>query len=434
VARPRNILLIIADDVGVDRVAAYGEHPWPGRTPVIDQLAAQGVLFRNAWANPSCSPTRATILTGRYGMRTGIGTVVSLTNGAFELSDEEVTLADVLGASRRTAAVGKWHLGLEAVSGFMHPMMMGFEQHRGALANFSRRNGYYCFRKNVNGVSTLCRTYATTDTVDDALAFVGRTRGPWFLWLAFNAGCKPFHKPPPQLHSYNLPISVRSSVPLHLKATVQAMDTEIGRLLNGIDPDVLDDTVIVFVGDNGTARPATTAPFLASHAKETMYEGGINVPLIIKGPGVVAGRECAALVNTTDLFATVVELAGVAAPIPKDSTSLVPYLRDPARPSQRPWVYAEHRSPNGFGPYAVWRRAVRDARYKLIRVHVAGSKEPSDELYDLVEDPWEEFDLIATGAVSEEAARAYARLDRTLEVTLAPIPPRSGRNTARPVR
>mgnify|MGYP002638581626 CR=1 FL=1 len=93
---PPNVLLIIADDLGIDRVGAYAAHPAPGNTPVIDQLAQDGVLFRNAWATPLCSATRATLLTGRHGYRTGIGSFLGLFTSAGELPRSETSLAQVL--------------------------------------------------------------------------------------------------------------------------------------------------------------------------------------------------------------------------------------------------------------------------------------------------------------------------------------------------
>ena len=98
-----NILLIIADDLGVDCVEAYGEHPDPGRTPVIDSLAANGLLFRNAWSYPTCTPARACMLTGRHAYRTGLGHYIHYETSTFELSVNEETVAKILKPRYRTA-------------------------------------------------------------------------------------------------------------------------------------------------------------------------------------------------------------------------------------------------------------------------------------------------------------------------------------------
>ncbi|MFT7464637.1 MAG: arylsulfatase B [Pseudohongiellaceae bacterium] len=334
-----NFLLLLADDLGIDRVGAYGAHPDPGNTPVIDQLAADGMLFRNAWANSFCSATRAALLTGRHGFRTGIGTFVKNGPTASELPLDELTLPQVLAPTHRNAVVGKWHLSANP----SHPQAVGFESHRGSRSNLpgSDSLAYFAWDKNIDGVIVPSTTYATTDTVDEALAFIASFSAapepePWFLWVAFNAPHKPFHAPPAGLHSMTLPSQVGpGDEPLFMQAMAEAMDTEIGRPLAGIDPAVLAGTIVIFVGDNGTDGTATTAPFLPGHAKSTVFDGGVHVPLIVKGPGVLAGAECDGLVGATDLFATLTELAGVAVADPADSLGFAPYLAAPTMPSLR---------------------------------------------------------------------------------------------------
>ncbi|MHC4845666.1 MAG: sulfatase-like hydrolase/transferase, partial [Planctomycetota bacterium] len=346
-APPPNVLVIIADDLGVDRVGAYGEHPNPGNTPVLDQLAADGLLFRNAWSNPVCSATRATLLTGRYSFRTGIGLYLQPADDV-ELTLDENTIPKVLPPEYRKVAVGKWHLSGMAASGAQHPMLMGFEHHHGSLFNLDEGQSYFAWDKNVDGQVETSTTYATTDAVDEALAFISQFSAqpepePWFMWLAFNAPHSPYHHPPEQLHSFSLPAAINKP-PLFAKAATEAMDTEIGRLLSTMDPAVLANTYVIFLGDNGTQQEASTAPFTGIHAKNTTYEGGVNVPLIVKGPGVVAGAECAALVNTVDLFETVMDIVGVDAGT-QDSESMFPYFASPDLPSVRGYVYADMFAP-----------------------------------------------------------------------------------------
>ena len=122
---------------------------------------------------------------------------------------------------------------------------------------------------------------------------------------------------------------------------LEALDTELGRLLAGIDPAVLAETIVFVVGDNGTAAQATTPPFDPDHAKNTVFEGGINVPFFVSGPGIPAGAECEGLVNLTDLLATVAELTGGGPVTAEDSVSIVPYFSDPTQASLRPWIYSE---------------------------------------------------------------------------------------------
>jgi arylsulfatase A-like enzyme len=406
-ARP-NVLLIVADDLGVDIPAVYAEHPEAANTPNIDALAAGGVLFRNAWSNPVCSPTRATILTGRRSLDTGVGVPIPYPTDTFELMLDEPTIPKEIGGPYRTAVVGKWHLSTLAGSGPLHPLLLGFEHHRGPMDNLP---GYANYPKAVDGVVSQSFTYATTEQVDDALQLIeGFGDQRWFLWLAFSASHSPLHVPPAGLTTFQLPTMISENPALFFRAVTEALDTELGRLLATMDPAVLAKTVVVFVGDNGTPPHVTTPPFDPDHAKWTVYEGGVNVPLIVRGPGVAAGAECAALVHTMDLFATVLELAEVAPP-PSDSVSIVPYLADPDRPSIRPWVYAETFTPNGFFGSLNRSRAVRDVEaYKLI-YHYVGSATPTQvELFDLVADPFEQANLLEQGSLTPQQSKALGRL------------------------
>ena len=418
-----NVLLVVADDVGVDRVGAYGEHPDPGNTPTVDRLAREGILFRRAWATPYCSPTRATILTGRLPFRTGVGAVIQGST-SFALDPGELGLPELLAAGTagrvRSVMIGKWHLAGLSLGAPVHPFGFGYEAHAGSLFNLPDYEGW---TKSVNGALGPESTYATVDTTDDALRAVSFLPEPWFVHVAYNAPHTPFHAPPPHLHSFALSGDPDATPVPHVKAAIEALDAELGRLLAGMDPGVRARTTVIFVGDNGTHAAATDAPFLPEHAKGTCYEGGLRVPLVVAGPDVgPRGAECGALVQTTDLFATIAELLGVdaasAAPpgLVLDSISLVPYLADPARPSLRADAYAERFFPNGLPPYLVHTRAVREARYKLIR----WEDEAREELYDLVLDPFETQDLLAAPPLAPEARAAYGRLLARLAELRAP--------------
>ena len=410
----RNLLLVIADDVGVDRIGAYGEHPAPGRTPTIDRLAREGVLFRNCWSNPFCSATRATLMTGRYGFRTKIGRLAG--PAARGLALEEWILPEVLrsGAEGAYAAglFGKWHLAGEGQSR-THPTDSGFDRFAGTLENL--RGDYDRWTRVVDGEAAACEVYATTQTVDDALGFVEECDGPWLVVLSFHAAHHPFHAPPEELHDFELAGDPDDSPGAHHRAMVQALDTELGRFLDELGPERVAATTIVFAADNGTPGPAIELPFLADHGKGSVHEGGVNVPLIVAGAGVEArGSECGALVNTTDILATLCELAGFDAQavlpddVVLDSRSLVPYLTAPQRPSLREFVYAEKFFPHGDGPYRLQARAIRDARYKLVTRAARGE----DLFYDLLEDPFEQRDLMPE--LDDDQRAACDRLRREM--------------------
>lgn len=424
-----NILLIIADDMGVDKVAAYGEHPDPPPTPTIDSLAERGVLFRHAYANPKCSPTRATLLTGRYGFRYDLGEaiLVHLPNQP-ALPYDEISIPEMLdrgtGNIYAHSAVGKWHLGSLDVGNAKNPLQHGFAHFSGILGNFSGDDqDYYSWTKTVNGRQHRSLVYATTDQVDDAIERIKAMPQPWFLWLAFSAAHFPLHQPPENLHTYDLSGSPDATPVPHFNAAVQALDTELGRMFDSIEAAVLANTVIIFVGDNGTPRKATAQPFNRHRAKGTVYEGGVNVPLIVAGPLIrKPGTECAALVNTTDVFATVADIAGVdlSTTLPDDrrldSVSMLPYLIDPSLPSIRPWVFSERFQPNGTGDRDEYRRMIRDERWKLIERDVFGAPQP-DEFYDL-ERRFKEGPDLLLGEMTETQKNAYQRLKRAMGTLL----------------
>jgi len=442
--RTANFLMIVGDDMGVDRVAAYAEHPSPGKTPNIDRMAREGVLFRHVWSNPSCSPTRATLLTGRYSFRTGIGEPIAadIPEDRFQgLRLSETTIPEMLGPDYRSLALGKWHLSTHG-DGDDHPRRSGFHSHAGSMRNLTdpasataRRRpevlgedagllagnprhavealSYDRWEKAVDGEVAISKTYATTDTVNDALAALESLPEPWFIYLTFNAPHRPLHAPPRRLHSHKLSGRARGLPARHMKAMTEAMDTEIGRLMEQVD---LSDTTVIFVGDNGTTDRATEPPFDVTHGKGSLWEGGINVPLIMVGKHVTSpGSECAALVSTTDLFATLGELAGKSTASAQDSVSLVPYLKDPSHPSVRKHAFAEKFAPNGFGPYGVHEQAMRGARYKLIWKPL----ELVGQFYDLEVDPFEQDDL-SQGDLSAAQQSAYDELKQAIEDTTAP--------------
>jgi len=398
-----NVIVILADDMGIERTPAYGTEVVPsGPTPWLDALARYGVLFRNAYAEPLCSPTRSAILTGKHPFRTGIGRGVGYNGGAGNLEGDpaENSLADALSATHRTAAIGKWHLSINedlGGTGYQHPILYGFDEHRGPIANLKPNdpNGYFNYVKNIadasgNQQAQMSDAYATSDQVDDALSIIESAgEEPWFVWLAFNAPHTPFHIPPTDLTTLHVESSSSNST--KHRAAIQAMDTEIGRLLQSLRPAVLQRTWIIFLGDNGS--PDSALPGI-SDAKGTAHEYGVHVPLIIVGPRVFgAGREVDALVGVTDLYATVCDMVRVSTPTSAlDSVSFYEHLLDPHAIPRRTTVYSETFQPNGPPPYIFHDRTVRDARFKLRDKNPAILSQYS--FYRLATDPFGEQDLL----------------------------------------
>ena len=414
-----NILLIISDDLGVDWASCYATGRNLPSTPNLDRLCATGVTFTNAWANPICSPTRATMLTGRYAFRTGVGDQIG---GRTDdgLDPDELTIPDLLDAATEPrythAAIGKWHLGGANNGRRNSPGRLGFSHYSGSIRGAS--GDYHEWTKTVDGSDSVVTRYATTETVDDALRWSDDRDSPWFLWLAFNAPHTPFHAPPDDLHGVvgltGTPEHINANQRDYFRAMIEAMDSEIGRLLDSLAPEVRSRTDVIYIGDNGTAGGVARPPLTRQTAKGTLYQGGVHVPLVVAGPSVIdGGRNVDALASATDIFATVLDLANVdlLATIPGDvridSLSLVPYLRgeEPATPRRHAVaeLFGANTRPARAG------KAIRGARYKLIRL-----EQGTDELYDLLADPHESNNLLSTTPLGDDEQQAYDELRGTL--------------------
>lgn len=391
-----NVLVVVVDDLAREMVGAYGA-PSPSPTPNVDALARRGVRFDAAWTAPLCKPARSCLLTGRLGLRTGIR---SLRDPA--LSDDEVTLAEVFGAAGyATGAFGKWHVGDPPARDLTHPNRAGFERFAGTLGGgvaYEPGGGTYLdWRRVENGFAARSTVYATTVAVDDAIDWIRAQDRPWLCWLAFQAVHDPLHAPPAHLHSVDLGGKDPTTDPLPFyRAMVEATDRELGRLLDALGP-ALDETLVVFLGDNGA--PATILDALGlgrGPAKGSLSERSIGVPWIVAGPAIAApGRHSAALIHAVDLLPTLVELAGIdpgpAANRKLDGMSFAPVLRDPSADAPREVVLAEATDGPGF--------AVRNGRFKLVVERGTAS------LFDLSEDPDERHDLLEAGGEQARAAR-----------------------------
>ncbi len=415
-----NIVIIVADDLGIGEMGTYGPNipgSDPAFTPILDKLAAGGVQFNQAWSNPLCSPTRATILTGRYGAHTGVGMPLDnvQTNADGELHASETTLSEVLVTAPTPYAgsiIGKWHLG-KFDGGDRAPLDIGgFQYHSGVV--IGEITDYKNWERFEDGISQgFEQTYATTKNVDDALDWISTQTGPWLLYLAFNAPHEPFHVPPKNLLSkrtkktlQQLGIQTMTDCDLNnvnrrlcYKAATEAMDQEIGRLfrLGGLTSE---NTVVIFLGDNGTPQDVVAPDiFPPGKNKGTVYEGGVLVPLIIGGPPEIVAspnREVNHPVNISDVFATVLEIASATVPAGTDSISLMPYLLDPLAAQQRTYVYTEkfdggvgvHFDPDGSA-------AAFNGVYKVIEGILPGGGGVGDMLacFDLVRDEFELCDL-----------------------------------------
>ncbi len=432
-----NVMVIVLDDVGCDLVGAYENHyaslgkppGSPAATPAIDQLlAARGIMFTNAWSAPMCTPSRSRILTGRYGFRTGIGTVTKegdlghLRNPGLQ---EDITLLPQLLHLAPTpymcVALGKWHLADkgQTVTDLRHPLgnPIGtwFDRYAGALFNLSQPVGggvlnvYSSWEKtyasyidigvnpcgpgvppcNVPMITPPNLRYASVDTADDAIRMVQTLPEPWFLYVSFNGVHLPEHVVPTGLPrdscgNYSGPTvpcnpGANPTVPDLVRCTLAEVDAQVGRILCQVNEA---NTTVMLWGDNGTVPDAVLPPNNPVHGKGTVYEDGVHVPFIVRSPYQAAstvGSINDRLVVSTDTFATVAELAGVPASLmtAEDSISLVPYINGNTAPLRRT-IFAEGFSPNFVpDPVTGWtppnyvssrhNQALRERRYKLIR-------------------------------------------------------------------
>ena len=441
-----NLLVILADDMGVDKVAAYGVHDQTPQTPRLDQLIDEGMRFENAYSHPVCSPTRAAMVTGRYPRRHGIVNIIW--NGdRYGLPPDELGVPEILGESSwfdySSSLTGKWHLNAANAdwAGVDHPVDFGFEWHAGSNGNPKEvwgdysdasglERGFYNWQKNTNGSLAMTQVYMTTDTVDDAIARMEAMPEPWLLWVTFNAPHVPLHAPPDEL--YHTPLGPLPDDYALYDAMVEAMDTEMGRLLDNLG-DRADRTTVVFLGDNGTQDHAIRPPLDPGRNKGTLYEGGVRVPFVVSGPLVAyPGSSTDALVHAVDLMPTFAEVAGVDLsqveggwmadqPLVYDGRSFLPLLADPDSDDRRDMVYNEILSKNGGGPdFESNSRSVRDDRYKLIRRDRDGYARDEEFFEFTVENVDEGPDLLAGGLTVEQQA-AYDALAEELEAVEATL-------------
>ncbi|RME94146.1 MAG: hypothetical protein D6772_15040, partial [Bacteroidetes bacterium] len=270
-----NILLIIADDMGIDATNGYLDSERMPVTPHLDAIRDAGVKFVNTWASAACTPTRAAIMSGKYGINTG----VMRPPGNLDLVHASIftKLTALSGDTYAKTLIGKWHISFPV--NYDHPWLHGVDHYEGLFTGAV--DDYYNWTKVVNGEEVQVEEYVTTHLTDAAIDWVGQQDQPWFLWLAHVAPHNPFHIPPAGLYSQANTNNNRG----RYLAAIEAMDHEIGRLLASLDEATRANTVIIFIGDNSTPGRVVQG-FPDEHAKGTLYEGSVRVPMFIAGKGV----------------------------------------------------------------------------------------------------------------------------------------------------
>lgn len=411
--RPPNVLIVLADDVGLDNIGAYGVHEQSAPTPTIDQLAAEGVRFDRTWGAVSCSPARAQLLTGRFGRRYGLGSIIRQAPGSpsYDLPAAEKTIAELAKEQGySTAFIGKWHLTTYDRDWTTAPGRHGFDRYRFNGGNLPipsviRPAGYFEHERVDNGHRAFVQGYVTTVQSDDAIAELADLPEPWLMVLAYNAAHEPFHAPPAHLRPQSASVGSSSTIAQKYRAMVEAMDTELGRVLSAVEP-VRDHTYVVFAADNGTPLQALLPPTPFDQGKATFQEGGLQVPLIVAGPGVQPGVT-QALTQLTDVYPTVASWIGATTLPELDGVALQPWLDEPTAPDARTYQYtstfSEHDQPDSSQNTRI---AIRDRRWKY-KTNDAG-----EWLFDLQHERYDQ----GGSSVAEDPAHAaeLARLQAAI--------------------
>ena len=409
--RPPNVVLIVADDLGGRDLGCYGStfH----KTPHLDRMAKDGARFTDFYAAcPVCSPTRASILTGRYPQR------MNLTDwlpGRLDRSDqklkrpviaqqlplEEVTIAEALkAAGYSTGIIGKWHLGGE---GF-EPVKQGFDVNIGGDQTGTARSYFAPFKNKQGTIPGLEYApdgeYLTDRLAAEAEKFIEANRAkPFFLYLPHYAPHTPLTAKKDILAKYpGQPSHGKQSHPVYA-AMLESLDEAVGRVLKKLDDLKLsDDTIVIFTSDNGGLATLEGMPFAPTfngplrEGKGYHYEGGIRVPLIVKWPGTVKPNTVVGEVGCSiDFFPTIAQAAGISLDARKsdlviDGVSLVPVFKGEALSGRNLFWHYPHYANQGSKPGG----AVRSGDYKLIEYY----EDDRRELFDVKKDLSESNNLI----------------------------------------
>lgn len=443
-----NVLLFLVDDMGWMDSTVYGSKYY--RTPNMERLAARGMMFTNAYAaNPLCSPTRASLMTGKYPGRLNLTLPsghllpdpdrppldksaaswqkVVTPNTRHFLPLKEYTLGEAFQDNGyETVFIGKWHLGHEA----WWPDKNGFdiniagEQYAGPPSYFSP----YHFKTMENGPDG---EYLTERLTDEALLYLRKPRRkPYFLCFWHYAVHAPFQAKKELAQQYeDVKDSRGKQGSPTMAAMIEAMDKSLGRLLDYLDETgQSQDTIIAFMSDNGGnmydnvdgTTPTNNAPLRSG--KGNIHEGGVREPCIFVWPGVVqGGSRSDAIISSVDFYPTLLEMAGLRVPEKQtlDGISLAPLLRE-GRPLQRDGIFCH------FPHYIVATlnlpaTSVRQGPWKLIRFYGEGPGQTDKcVLYNLEEDIGETTDLAE--AMPEKARELNDLITRHLKETGSVVP------------
>ena len=405
-----NIILILVDDLGLEWVSAYGAEDI--ETPAIDALASEGIRFENAYSMPQCTPTRVTVLTGQYPWRHGWTNhwdVPRWGAGVHFDPNHNLTFVRLLrDAGYATAIAGKWQINDFRVQpevlrdhGFDDwAVWTGYESENPPSAE--RYWDPYIHTREGS------RTYSDAFGPDVFVAYLEQFLSehrdrPQFIYFPMVLTHPPLVPTPDEPEAMGMQ-------PRH-QAMVRYMDKTVGSLVHTVDSLELDDTYIIFTTDNGTSRGlfGTIDGRRIEGGKGSLFERGAHAPFIVRAPqAITGGRVVDVLSDFSDLFPTILDLAGISVldTVKLDGVSIAPVIRGETSQSGREWTLTMGFGPGrltdeGLRPVQLFTdRAVREGRYKLwIEDGVA------TRLFDLLEDPWEEVNLIDSAVPEHISAR-----------------------------
>ncbi len=426
-ARPPNVIVMLVDDLGWTDLGCQGSTFY--ETPNLDRLAREGMRFTQAYsACTVCSPTRASLLTGKYPARLHLTDWIAGHNQPKaklkvpewqkHLPLAERTLAEVFkDAGYATACIGKWHLG----GSEFYPERQGFDVNLGGTDR-GQPPSYF----SPYGIPTLpdgpTGEFLTDRLTDEALKFIERNRAaPFFIYLPHYAVHTPLMGKAEVVAKYQRKADPQN--PQHnptYAALIESVDDSVGRIRQKlVDLNLADQTVFVFTSDNGglVLREITSNRPLRA-GKGSSYEGGVRVPLLLQWPGVTQpGSICNVPVITPDFYPTLLEITGVK-PTPGpvlDGESIVPLLKQSGglRREAIYWHYP-HYHPGGATPYS----AIRAGDWKLIEFF----EDNRVELFNLQDDPGEQTELAARKPEEAQALRQKLRAWRQQVGAQMPTP------------
>lgn len=412
-----NIVLILTDDQGYGDLSCTGNPVL--KTPNMDRIFREGAQFTNFHVSPVCSPTRSSLLTGRYNYRTG---VVDTYQGRSMMHPDEVTIAEMLAeGGYRTGIFGKWHLGDNYP---LRAMDQGFQEslvHKGGgicQPSEPGNTSYFNPLLKKNGQDVRVPGYCTDVFTDAAIAFIEQnSAAPFFCYLATNAP----HDPLQIEDRYWKPFAEQGleEKTARVYGMIKNLDENIGRILSALDRlGITENTVVIFLTDNGPAYGGAERYNAGLRGqKGTVYEGGIRVPCFMRWPGKIKPEaKIDTLSAHIDMTPTLLEICRCAAPeqVRFDGRSLFPLLSDNAAPwTDRALFFQWHR---GDVPEAFNNCAVLSGSYKLV---------DGKELYNLLQDPGEKNDISAEHKETVRALRkAYEQWFLDVGNTRKFAPPR----------